>query len=57
LPQQLPLLRRHRTPLTESLLGAGALLRRHGYPALAALRKRLLALRRQAIPLALIALQ
>ncbi len=29
LTQQLPLFRRHGTPLTESLLGAGALLRRH----------------------------
>jgi len=29
LTHQLPLLRRHGAPLTESLLGAGALLRRH----------------------------
>jgi hypothetical protein len=57
LTQHLPLLRRHGAPLTESLLGAGALLRRHGYPALAAFRKRLLALCRQVIPLALVTLQ
>ena len=57
LTHQLPLLRWHRTPLIESLLGAGALLRRHGNPALAAFGKRLLALCGQAVPLALIALQ
>ena len=57
LTQQLPLFRRHRAPLTESLLGAGALLRGHRKPALAALGKRLLTLRGQAIPFALITLQ
>ena len=56
LAQYLPLLRGHGAPLSESLLGAGALLRRHGYPALAAFRKRLLPVRRQAIPLALVTL-
>jgi hypothetical protein len=57
LTQQLSLLRRHGTPLTESLLGAGALLRRHGYPTLAAFGKCLLPLRGQAVPLALVTLE
>lgn len=57
LPHELALLRRHGTPLRETLLSAGPLLRRHGYPAFTSSRERLLPFGRQAIPLAVIALQ
>jgi hypothetical protein len=57
LTHQLPLLRRHGTPLGKSLLRAAALLRRHGQPTLAAFRERLLPFCRQVVPLALMALQ
>jgi hypothetical protein len=57
LTQQLPLLRRHGTPLREALLRARALLRRHRQPSLAAFGERLLPIGRQAVPLALMALQ
>ena len=57
LTEQLPLLRRHGAPLRKSLLRARALLRRHRQPTLAAFRERLLPLRGQAVPLALMALQ
>ena len=57
LTQQLTLLRRHGTPLRKSLLRARALLRCHRQPTLAAFCERLLPLRRQAVPLALMALQ
>jgi hypothetical protein len=57
LAQLLALLRRHGSPLSETLLRARSLLRRHGEPALAAPGQRLLAFRRQTVPLVLIAMQ
>src|SRR6202041_212099 len=57
LAQLLALLRRHGSPLSETLLRARSLRRRHREPALAAPGQRLLALRRQTVPLVLIAMQ
>ena len=57
LAHQLALFRRHGAPLRKTLLRAGPLLRRHRHPSLTALREGLLPIGRQAVPLALIALQ
>ena len=57
LAQLLPLLRRHGAPLGETLLRARTLLGRHRQPPLTTLCQRLLAIRGQAIPLILIAVQ
>jgi hypothetical protein len=57
LTQLLALLRRHGSPLSEALLRTGSLHGRHGEPALAASGQCLLALRRQIVPLVLIAMQ
>src|SRR5882757_6439784 len=57
LAHHLPLVRRHGAPLRKSLLRTGALLRRHRQPALTASRERLLPIRGQAVPLALMNLQ
>jgi hypothetical protein len=57
LAQLLALLRRHGAPLSKALLGTRALRRRHGEPTLATPGQRLLALRGQAVPFILIAVQ
>src|SRR6266404_6291884 len=57
LAKLLPLLRRHGAPLCKALLRTRPLLRRHRQPALTPAGQRLLALRGQALPFSLIALE
>src|ERR1700722_6255171 len=57
LAQLLPLLRRHGAPLGETLLHTRTVLGRHRQPPLTVVCQRLLAIRGQAVPLILIAVQ